>query len=275
MMRFALSTGFVRPDSLESLIDLCIEGEIRDLEIWEHDGYFPTQQDVDGMRRMLEAAGLAVGSVHGPFLPGSLCTRDGRESFIASFGDCCRRARDYGASYLVIHPPVMEGEKPDAADLMGSAPESMELMGILAEETRKRGLDAAFENIPVGPGWPEGCLWGTAQEIARLLGGQDRGACLDLSHIFSNLEVPSLHKDLVQGPPPMGIHVSDGILDCPRDLHLPPGEGDLDWQTFFLSLEQAGFQGRLVLEMKSPYLDGRLVKNVVRFLRENIENTNL
>lgn len=272
VIEIGLSTGFIRPASVEYIVEICREAGISDLELWDHDGFFADAGDAAAVRSVLDGAGLRVRSLHGPFTPGAVLPRADRERYTGRFQSSCTKGKIYGARYVVLHPVVVEGESASAEDIPRSAPESLRLWRELAAAAAAEGLDTAFENIPAGRGWPGGCTWQTTLRIAEAVGAANAGTCLDLSHAFAVGDNARIPAALESGTLPLGIHISDGIDGGAADLHLPPGEGDMDWKGLFGVLGKRRFSGRLVIEANSSNLDARLVGSIYRFLRAFIKN---
>jgi sugar phosphate isomerase/epimerase len=270
-MELGLSTGFLHVESVEETIALCREAGIHSLELWEQDGFFSSAVNPEEIRDLLHKQQIQVRSLHTPFTRGALCTQTVRDGYLEEFDHCCRKGRLYGASYVVFHPLVMEGEAPESGRFAETAPDSLSLWKEIAQLAKGQGLKVAFENIPAGRGWPQGCTWTTACAITSALAESNTGTCLDISHVFANDESGDILFDLMKKTPPMGIHLSDGIKGTKQDRHFPPGEGDFEWQRFFRVLKNLSYSGQLVLEVNSPYLSGHLLKGIVRFLNEKMK----
>ena len=142
----------------------------------------------------------------------------------------------------------------------------------MGKEAEAHGLDLAFENLPPNKGWSSGCTWKMTLEITKILNQPNIKTCLDISHCFVNKQIQSMLTELNEKNLPLGIHVSDGITDSKKDCHLPPGEGDLDWHNFFTLLQRNKYEGNLVIEVNSPYLDIDLLQKIASFLRKKYLN---
>lgn len=297
-MRIAVSTNFVRPDTVDQLTRLCEESGVRTVEIWGHDGIFGDAQDLSSIATALQRKSVSVSSLHAPYTVDSLLAAAERDGYLDRFDLAVRQAVQLGAQYLVVHPPVINtdqslpvrpeqrgGERPGVGlSLSKIMPESFTLWRELAGRAADAGLRVAFENLPQSAGWPGGCRVAIVRSIAAELHDVAAGVCLDLSHCFANGEQPfaaisGQGSPRSQGPQgsersgglfvPLVIHGSDGIAGS--DRHLPPGEGDCDWDELAAQLCQIGFPGPFVLEVRSPYLDGHLIGRMAQFVAQRVD----
>lgn len=265
-MDLGLSTGFLNRHSPEDIARMCRAAGIRSLELWDHDGYSAEASEMPStMRQVFARHGLEVTSLHAPYEPTSRVEEASIDTYLDRFGACCKKARAYGASYVVVHPVLLD-EVPAAEEILPSRmSRSISVWRREVQIARACGLRVAFENLPPSAAWPAGCLPRHVRDIARFSGDSSAGICLDVSHCFAAGEDPveaarSLGKHLI------AIHASDGIRGTRTDRHLPPGEGDLDWSTMFKALRDGGFGGKIVLEVRSPYLDAHFLRSIREFL---------
>ncbi len=270
-MRFALSTGFLNPRSLEEVIDVCGQSDTREIEAWGQDGLFTELVDIPSAQRRLSARGIKVVSVHSPFKNDGVLRSVETDAYLKRFEGTCRIAVQLEAELIVAHPLVVDDERSvereTPADEM---PGSFGLWRRLGEIAQNHGLQLAFENLPHSKVWPSGCGLGFVQAIVQILAMDHVGVCLDLSHSFANQEDPVAFLNTA-GKAPLLIHTSDGIAE--HDRHLPLGEGDQDWDRLLAQLSEQSYGGPLVLEVRSPYLDGRLVAAMYAYLRSRLGRT--
>lgn len=288
-MRIAVSTNFVRPETVDQLTALCEESDVRTVEIWGHDGIFGDAEDLTAVAAVLQEKRVSVSSLHAPYTVDSLLAAAERDGYLARFDRAVRKAVQLGARYLVVHPPVVTTDQPLSASLVRMAqtegipsgvdhrlsklmPASFTVWRQLAARAADGGLRVAFENLPRSAGWPGGCRVAVVRSIAAELHDVGAGVCLDLSHCFANEErpfdpLPDRMPEETDAPfVPLVIHGSDGIAGS--DRHLPPGEGDYDWDELVAELCRIGFPGPFVLEVRSPYLSGHLVGRMARFVAQ-------
>jgi sugar phosphate isomerase/epimerase len=191
---------------------------------------------------------------------------EGVRDYLKRYRRTCDKAAEYAASYVVVHPVAVEPEVPGIDDVVESMPFSLDVWSLHMEVAWKAGIQVAFENLPPSSGWPRGCLPQDVVKIVSEVGGPGAGACLDISHCFAVGQDPSSSVKALEGTIILGVHTSDGIRGTASDRHLPPGEGDADWPATFRALDRVGFAGTVILEVKSPYLDSRLLRAMCDFL---------
>ncbi|MFA7364609.1 MAG: sugar phosphate isomerase/epimerase family protein [Aminobacteriaceae bacterium] len=264
-MNIGFSTGFLRPDSMETMVNVCRESKISRVELWEHDGFFAESVDPLVIRQRFDEEGIIVNSVHAPFPDGALLPPSNRELYLLSFEKACSKGKTYGASYVVFHPAVIEGEGYTGTEELHSLEQTLLLWKEVVKIAGRYGLKTAFENLPRCRAWPEGL---TPVQISGLLksgGVENSGICLDISHVFA-LNISDQIYEILPTLSLLGVHVSDGIKDNCKDRHLPPGEGDFDWERFMGITSGRHASISLIIEVNSPYLDGKLLGKVSRFL---------
>lgn len=264
-MNIGFSTGFLRPDSLEAIVEVCSKADIRLLELWEHDGFFAAVAEPQAVRQRFEEEKITVSSVHAPFPDGALLARADKERYLLGFEKACHNGNIYKASYVVFHPAVFEGEIYLKLEELQSLERTISLWKEAAGIAAASGLRTAFENLPRCRAWPEGLTPMMIADLIKSAGIENSGICLDISHTFA-LNISEYTYDLLPGLNLLGVHVSDGILGNCKDRHLPPGEGDFDWERFNSVISKYHPSVPLVIEVNSPYLDGALIGKISRFL---------
>ncbi|TDY53047.1 sugar phosphate isomerase/epimerase [Aminivibrio pyruvatiphilus] len=264
-MKIAFSTGFLRPDSLETVVKISNRSGIRVLELWEHDGLFQDVSDPDEVRSRFDEEGIAVNSVHAPFPDGALLPPAERQAFLLRFERVCRKGKVYGASYVVFHPVLIEGDTYQGPEELQSLEQSVLFWKEIARIAGVYGLRTAFENLPRCRAWPEGLTPMMTAGLLKSAGAENAGICLDISHAFA-LNISEHVCDELPGMSLFGVHVSDGILGNCSDRHLPPGEGDFGWERFLELMGRHHATVPLVIEVRSPYLDEAMLEKVSVFL---------
>lgn len=167
----------------------------------------------------------------------------------ASLGEVVRAvdlARDLGASLVVLHPGHVD---PDYLPLNGERDLALRRFTWALEVVLARAgdLSVALENKQRSRGWD---MVHTPQEHRGFL---DRfpslQACLDVGHLHT---VGGDVQDYVDalGDRLAHVHLHDNGGE--RDDHLPLGQGGVDWRGALATLEGAGYQGLVVLELPDP-----------------------
>ena len=157
---------------------------------------------------------------------------------VADIRRCLDWLAEAGGSHLVVHP----GGLSEPADRSRRRDSLTKNLAELAPESADRGLTLCVENMPAGvhPG-------SRMADLAAILDEIDHpalGLCLDTGHARITADPAVETRDA--GPRLRTTHVHDN--DGRRDVHLPPGDGSIDWEGWALALDSAGYDGPIVLE---------------------------
>jgi sugar phosphate isomerase/epimerase len=123
----------------------------------------------------------------------------------------------------------------------------------LVEHAAAVGVRLMFE--PLGPIFMNTdtfiCTLYRAMELIERVDRPDFGLALDSWHVWDEPHLPD--SIIGAGDRIFAVHVSDYPRDEPRGFadRLIPGEGRVDFQSFFGALESAGFVGPMMLEIFS------------------------
>jgi sugar phosphate isomerase/epimerase len=120
----------------------------------------------------------------------------------------------------------------------------------LCEFAADRGLRIALENLTSA----NMLLGRYPLELVELVHGANMdnlGICLDVGHAnttktleeFLNISARANDMEIIH------IHASDNLGD--QDLHLPLGDGNLDWETVLRGMNDTSYEGLMVLELYS------------------------
>jgi sugar phosphate isomerase/epimerase len=168
-----------------------------------------------------------------------------------------------GVRYLVVHPGPEKGGFPEHERFrrMENA------AGVLTEVSHachERNVALVLENMlpHLFSGRVRELLW-----ILGALGTTDVGICLDTGHAHLSGDLLTVIEKL-SGHLWM-MHTADNRGQ--RDDHLPPGDGQIDWQRLLRQMAGIGFSGAIILEIAGQdshqeTLDG--ARRARRFLRE-------
>jgi sugar phosphate isomerase/epimerase len=175
---------------------------------------------------------------------------------------CISAVIEYGASLgatvAVIHPGTIHtmdvpgtGDTPVKAMLQEAAERkkerarqlTAEALRELAPRAAKLGMTLALENVLL----PQEVVY-TAGELARLVLQVDHPsvrATFDAGHAHRRgLDPAACIRELSQLM--CHVHLNDNDGTC--DLHLPPGEGMIDFVSIFRAMEESGYSGAVVAE---------------------------
>jgi len=225
------------------------------------------QDKVRAAAGLIHDLGLEPFSFHAPFADDIDITAMDREQRERS-RDELLRAADAAAlldvRYFVIHPGPEKGGLPnqERTQRMHNA------AGVLDQVSRHcqhQGVSLVLENM-----LPH-LFCGHVRELLWILGAMESielGICLDTGHAHLSGDLRTVaHK--LSGHLRM-IHASDNRGH--GDDHLPPGEGQIDWQAFLEQLSRYDFRGAIMLEIAGNHHgDPRTVlegaRNARRYLR--------
>lgn len=204
----------------------------------------PVAEDYDLkiIAREAAKAGLRINSYHLPYMPFQMfdisATDEEKRVFTVNYQkNMIKNAADADIGLCVIHPsgkPIADDERPAR---MAAAKKSLAELAAFAASV---GSVIAVEDLP------QTCLGRNSGEIAELIAADDRlRVCFDTNHL---LREPS--SDFIRrvGDKIVTTHVSD--YDFIDERHWLPGEGKIDWVALFDQLDEIGYAGPILYEIK-------------------------
>lgn len=211
------------------------------LPLWKAD------PDPDPVREQALECGLAIHSAHGCWGGqswradrvdlGHQDERVHRES-IDDLKRCVDWLRAAGGRCLVVHP----GGLSTAEEFAPRRDALARGLLALADHARGSGVLVCVENMP--PGVFPGSRMG---DLSALVAGLDRpelALALDTGHAHMSLDVTA--ETVAAGGLLRTTHVHDN--NGRQDVHLPPGHGTIDWDSWASALAQIGYEGPIMLE---------------------------
>jgi len=213
-------------------------------EMWGMEPYFPLEQpdEADRVRTLLEKYGMTARSLHAPINEGwdISSVDDGvREKSVRRTRLAAERLLALGGDVLVVHPGRGRDQDEDVSKRMSQSERSLTEICEFAWEL---GIKVAVENP---------CPNEVFDEPADLRALIDRfdedvvGICFDSSHaniLRDGVETAKVFQGRV-----MSVHLSDN--DGRGDDHLPPFEGNIDWEGVLSVLIEGGFTGPWLFEV--------------------------
>ncbi len=203
------------------------------------------------LQALSERYGVEVRSVHLPFLPfevNDLSSLDAsvRANTVSAHAELLARASDAGTRVAVVHPSAEPIPASERAERLKCVQESLAL---LAEFAAACGVVVAVEDLP------RTCIGSTLEEMSFLLEADERlRLCFDTNHLLGGPDRnPAYIRAL--GRRFVTLHVSD--YDFVDERHLLPGEGLNDWPTLVSLLEDAGYGGPFLYEVRRMPQAGR------------------
>ncbi|QDU74621.1 endonuclease IV [Bremerella volcania] len=209
---------------------------------------------VNRAARLIRDLELDPYSFHAPFAEHiDLTSLDSqiRDKSLAEMLKAAEAAAELGVRHFVIHPGPENANIPNDQRLrrMDNAAGALNQ---LAQQCRQLGISLVLENM-----LPH-LFFGRARDVLWILGALDTtevGICLDTGHAHLSGDLRTVaHK--LSGHLWM-IHASDN--HGKHDDHLPPGEGEIAWETLIDQLSRLHFHGAFILEIAgSPDIPGTL-----------------
>lgn len=135
---------------------------------------------------------------------------------------------EMGTQVIVIHPVGTENNIDPAV---------LENLVYLCEVSEKSGIQVVLENHPRGGRTPE-----ELSAAAEIIGYKKMRLMMDVTESWECNVDP---LDFVQKLDLAHLHLSD-FSD--KGKHLPPGEGDMQWQDIFTALKRKNYSGSYVIE---------------------------
>ena len=195
----------------------------------------------DRIIRDAERCGIRVWSLHLPYGddwdPSSVddVVRDNAISGLIRLIDF---ACDRNIHTLVIHPsfePIAVEAREERLRLASLS------LGILARHAAERGARLAAECLP------RTCLAHSADEMLMLLADNpELWVCADVNHLFHETPGDFIRKI---GDKIITTHISDN--DANDEQHWYPGEGTIDWQDTLSALQEVGYDGPIMYEVRN------------------------
>lgn len=233
-MKIGVSTLALYPQPLEKVLD-CLEA--RNIDYCEVINEYPYDEIDNDITKSYQVKL----TVHSPLSDINLASHNQsiRKSSIEEVKKSMDRAVKWDAELVVVHPgsmPVM-GRKIEKKIFQYNL-ESLRELASYAEDC---GVYMCVENMPM----IEGLLFQDLNELNLLL--KDIGAymTLDVGHAHNS---GFKAHDMPQYPLIKHIHLSDN--DGTWDQHNALGSGNINFSSFFKSLDDVKYDGIIVLEVK-------------------------
>lgn len=254
--RVALSTSSVFPESTAAGFALARQLGFDGIEVMV--GVDPTSADVDAVERLAEYHEVPVLAIHAPTL--LLTQRVWGPDPWEKLERSAMAAHQLGADVVVVHPPF----RWQRSYAVGFTEGVRRL-----EETT--GLTFAVENMYPwrGPGGGEVRAYAPSWDASLL---DVDHLTLDLSHA-ATARLSSVELVREWGERLRHVHLTDGTNGV-ADEHLLPGEGEQDAAGVLAELTATGFDGHVVVEVKTRGLSRperiRALTGSLAFTREHL-----
>ena len=247
----ALSTHlFVYYELDPRILELVSAQGFRVVELWGMQPHFPYRDEkkLGELNKTLSDLGIKVCSGHLPIYREVWKARDLSNRLFPSDPDpLVRRAcvdevvlaamalKEAGAKIVVIHTDLKPGEVDTRKGYF------LDSMAAIIERLRSYNLTLAVENDP-----GEISYIRELKDIVDSHGGGDAGICLDIGHANIGGDPADAVREI--GEAIVSVHASDN--DGSSDSHLTPGKGEVDWKRVIKALDEVGFSGPFVYEIR-------------------------
>ena len=241
--RLGISSGSCADCPIVDILPALLASGATGIEIGTPPVHFdPWKEDqVAALEREIRASGLEAVSIHAPF-GGPLDLADPnphhRHAAIGAILTASTALRRIGGRLVVVHPSDLERDGHAAGARLTDAARSL---NILSENLIGMGMTLVVETpLPHLVG-------GHPDEFAWLLSQLDTtvSVCLDTGH--ASLGHAWQRFMSIASGRLAHVHAHDNHGH--RDDHLPPGDGSIDWPGIVRSLDAAGFEGWIMLEL--------------------------
>lgn len=236
-------------------------------------------QRINAIQKMLDGAGLTVGSI-------SSCTASGYDrpdddftppgqrfgpSFTSPNADerklrinHTKRVIDFAVELGVRNVDTSTGYQPRGMDFATTWRYARDCLKELAEYADKMGVSLNIEYEP-GEFGPEGLFVGDAHTFLAMaadVGSLALRATWDSGHSYVSAENLPATIELLADHDRLGVVELDDIrterdpntgLWRPRHYHLVPGEGEIDFTSVFSTLQEVNFEGPVIVELYSLF----------------------
>jgi len=213
-------------------------------EIWAMEPHFSLKHAGEAVRtrRLLDKFGMSVKSVHAPIDKGwdiSSADETVRKESVRRTKLSAQRLVALGGDVLVVHPG--RGREP-GENISVRMSQSERSVTEMCEFARKLGLKLALENLCPNE------VFDDPEDLRSMIDRFDQdvvGVCFDSSH--ANILRNAVDTARTFQGRVVSVHLSDNRGS--GDDHLPPFEGNIDWERVLGTLIEGGFRGPWLFEV--------------------------
>ena len=205
-------------------------------------------------------ADVKISSVHLPFGPFAKIdpaspNREVRKHFLEVQTELLEAASRAEIGRAIVHPSGEPYEETERKDRLANA---IETIGLLCRRASDLGITLCLENLP------RTCLCRTSDEMLLFLQAiPELKVVFDTNH---SLKEENVHYIRTVGDRIASLHISD--YDFIDEKHWLPGEGMNPWKDILSVLEEVGYTGRFLYEVKSDYSFSQVAENYRWMMRD-------
>ncbi|MCD6311780.1 MAG: sugar phosphate isomerase/epimerase, partial [Elusimicrobia bacterium] len=197
------------------------------------------------IKRAVKLKGIKICSINAPFsenLDISSVDEIQRSIAVSEIKKAVVLCEFFKAEHLIVHPAVKALPLTDKSFVEKKIGQVRKSLSEILENAMLHGVKIACENPSphLLGGWAQDLM-----EIIKDFPKEHMGICFDTGHA-NLIEKPDEYLEKI-APRLMSLHVSDNSGDY--SSHLPPGEGNIDWEKFASALFASGFDGVFMMEI--------------------------
>lgn len=245
-MRIGLATGACVDVPILEMLPACVAAGAAGLEIGTPPRHFDIVHPalIAAVDRALRTIPLPVISMHAPF-GGLLDLADPnphhRVTAVDGIVASAAALQQLGGSIIVVHPSDLERHGQDVRARVADAAASIAALHVRCAPLHVRvAVESPLPHL----------IGGDPVEFAAILAELDPaiGVCLDTGHTW----LGGHWRRFVEVSRARIIHVHVHDNHGYADDHLPPGDGVIDWNIIRDSLNEVGYEGWAMLELRCP-----------------------
>lgn len=275
-MDLGISTWVYMMKPIEEAVKRIHGSGIRFLEIWGDtsthlDLMSPRGGRVPEILNVMNVLDMRAISLHAPFSsldissPDESKRRISVKTILKSIAFC----REISCPQLVIHISSSPGVK-TREELEVNREKAVKSLSEITELSSESGVEVLLENMALHPGHLRlGTEVEELLELVDLFKGKAVSVCIDTGHSVLNKHDPG--EDIRRADRYLAsLHINDN--DGERDLHLPPGEGVIDWPEVYNALKDVGYNGVFILEIYGYDVVWRTIQRAKAYSNSLLEN---
>ena len=244
LMKIAASTLHLLNEPLENIMNKLIELPVHRIEVADSGQHALNPRRVERLQEIASSYNLEY-SIHAPYADTNLAADDDliREWILKRIRASIRFASELDAECLVLHPGWTTATE---SFMRGNSWElNLRSLHWLMRYAGEYGVNCLIENVPN----PTPYLLVTVDDFQLFEEEMDppMNYVFDVAHAHLQDEEFLFIEEF--GYKIEHVHVSDNFGD--QDEHLPLGEGNIKWSKVIDALDDAGFDGWLVIESYS------------------------
>jgi sugar phosphate isomerase/epimerase len=246
-----LSTGCFHHENILDRLEMIRGSGFRMIEVCSaprhldyHDG-----NAVRTVAKRIEELGMEAYSFHAPFadrIDISAADVGVREQALVEIAQAVDAAAMLGVRHFVIHPGPEHLHLAEVEERRRRMENAVGMLNRIARRCQDAGIVCVLENkLPH-------LLFGNAADILAILEALDSaevGVCLDTGHASLSGDLSNAVRKFAGRIRLVHAHDNGGTFDD----HLPPGEGNIDWDGLVRELAITGFAGAIVLELAGAF----------------------